>query len=972
MRSEPDHSGEGARWHRLMVGLVGWACHHPRLILTLALTFCGVSLYAASTRLEYHTERSDLVSPHKDYQQRWKQYLAEFGDDDDIVFVVRAAGTANRARMVRYIETIAERLSQKPSLFDRSFFKADLRGLRNRALLLLSKAEIAKIQDSLQSMHMLLDLGAVGWRSLTLSSLYREANTRLVGATPGQDLKEGDRQFLEQLQAITHSVAATLEDPAKYRNPWTSLMNQRPEQKDLLQEPQYFFSGDGTLAFLLVRPVKQPGSFTAARESVEAARRILDEVRPSFTELEFGLTGLPVLETDEMVAAERDTHTASWLAIAGVTVLFFIVYRGLRASSTFSQDVPAECPVGATRLRKLFACAHYPLVTVATLLLGTSWALGWMTWTVGHVNILSATFAVMLIGMGDYGVLWVMRYEQERRRGASAEAALCQAAVCVGCGTLTAALTTALAFYAAMLADFQAVAELGWIAGSGVLLCALACFTVLPALLVLTDRRKFADCRLRIADCDGSAIYNPQSAIGAVWLPRLLGQRRAGWVVAAGLAVATFLGVWAARVQYDHNLLHLQARDLDSVKWELTLIDHTAGASWHAQSYTATATEALDLKARYEQLPEVSRVVEVASLVPDDQDQKLPMLRDIQDRLRLLPEPGVWLPREKVDAQKIRYEVGWLASACTSLLEHAATSSSQVLIALRDDLRKLHTLLGASSSPAKTEARLQAFEEAMGADLATDLRHLRDVATPERITVSDLPLPLRERYIGRSGKWLLQVYGKDSLWDFQPLEHFAQQIQTVDPEATGKPFATVEGLRAMKEGFQWAGVYAFGAIVLVLAWDFRCAKKTLLALSPLAMGILMALGIMGLCGVPLNPANMIALPLVLGVGVDNGVHLLHDFLSSKTEGRGRLSQAIGRGVLVKALTTMIGFGTLMISRQRGLSGLGFCLTLGVACCMVAALVFLPAVLRVLATRNVGKVIQPDAVAGRMAPVHRAA
>jgi predicted RND superfamily exporter protein len=146
-------------------------------------------------------------------------------------------------------------------------------------------------------------------------------------------------------------------------------------------------------------------------------------------------------------------------------------------------------------------------------------------------------------------------------------------------------------------------------------------------------------------------------------------------------------------------------------------------------------------------------------------------------------------------------------------------------------------------------------------------------------------------------------------------------------------------------------VYAFAAIVLVLLWDFRSPKRALLALIPLMMGIVAALGVMGVLGVPLNPANMIALPLVLGVGVDNGVHLLHDFLASKAEGRGRLSRAIGRGVLLKALTTMIGFGTLMISRQRGLSGLGFCLTLGVACCMTASLVLLPAMLRFLASQS---------------------
>src|SRR5690606_35681308 len=131
--------------------------------------------------------------------------------------------------------------------------------------------------------------------------------------------------------------------------------------------------------------------------------------------------------------------------------------------------------------------ARYPLLTVGTLLLGTVWALGWLTLTVGHLNILSAAFAVMLIGMGDYGVLWVARYEAERAACATTGEALQRTALHAGPGILTAALTTSLAFFATMLADFKAVAELGWIAGCGVLLCALACFTAMPALLALVD-----------------------------------------------------------------------------------------------------------------------------------------------------------------------------------------------------------------------------------------------------------------------------------------------------------------------------------------------------------------------------------------------------------------------------------------------------------------------------------------------------
>jgi len=270
-------------------------------------------------------------------------------------------------------------------------------------------------------------------------------------------------------------------------------------------------------------------------------------------------------------------------------------------------------------------------------------------------------------------------------------------------------------------------------------------------------------------------------------------------------------------------------------------------------------------------------------------------------------------------------------------------------------------------SAERASEQLQVFEQRIAGDLAEDLHRLSDVSTPVAIVLAELPAALRERYVSKSGKWLLQVFARDCLWDFEPLEHFVNQIRTVDPEATGKPFATVEGLRAMKNGFEWAGLYAFLAIVVVLAVDFRNYRCTLIALAPLVIGLVLALGIMGMCGLPLNPANMIAFPLILGVGVDNGVHVLHNYLLRRAEGKSTISYPIGRGVLVKALTTMIGFGTLMISSQRGLVGLGSTLTLGVGCCMVAALVFLPAVLRLMAVPKETATGKPaSASSGRLA------
>ncbi|HYV36722.1 MAG TPA: MMPL family transporter, partial [Gemmataceae bacterium] len=883
----------------------------PIFTLAAALLLAGISMWLASTRLTFRTQRTDLVNPDKEYQQRWQKYLAEFGDDDDMVVLVQGG---NREKMTAALEQIAGHIAQHPQLFDRLFYKCDLRGLRNRALLFLPSEQIAAIQGNLQDMKLLLEsstlAGISGWKVLSLSSLLDEAAHRLRVIKENGAIQSGDVTFLTQLNSISHSAAMVIDDPCSYANPWQSILPASPEQKDQLAEPQYFFSGDGTLAFLLVRPVKVAGSFTAANASVTRLREIVDDVKGNFSDLQFGCTGLPILENDEMVASESDTSTASWLALAGISLLYLVVFRGVR----------------------------YPLLMVGALLMGTAWAMGWLTLTVGHLNILSATFAVMLFGMGDYAVLWVMRYEQARQRGCNVRSALLHTTRHVAVGNLTAATTTALAFFATMFADFKGVAELGWIAGCGILLCALGCFTVLPALLTLLDRRQLV----------------PPTAIPiltSTWLPRL--GRRPKLVIGAAVSLAGLAVFGVTQISYDHNLLHLQPRGLDSVQWQMTLIEHTAGASWNALSSVATPAEALALKASYEKLPCVERVVEMASLVPPGQDAKLTQLADVQHRLRRLPPRDEPIPHSKPKTDVLLEKTAHVLADLQGPLP--PNDSGQLLTALQGHVQLLHDALAHADSNLAAERILQ-FDNNLTHDLVVDLHRLRDVSTPAPIKLDDLPPPLRERYLGKSGQWLVQVFAKqsvqESLWDFGPLDAFCKQIQTVDPEATGRPFATVEGLRAMKNGFQWAGFYAFLAIVIVLLFDFRKVGRMLIALAPLALGLLLALGILGLSGVPLNPANIIALPLVLGVGVDNGVHLLHDYLIRRREGLRSVSYPIARGVLVKGLTTMIGFGTLMISSQRGLAGLGLCLTLGVGCCLLASLVFLPAVLMLMGSGKI--------------------
>ena len=306
----PPHEAGFVR--RLLIALVRTVCRFPRFVLALSAVLCVLSLYAACFHLQYQTQRSDLISPRKECQQRWHDYVKEFGDDDDIVVVVKGS---QRADMIAALEQVAERVRRQPAQFDRLFYKADLRALHDRALLMLPLDEIKTIRHNLDDMKELLAASSADpkslfypWRRLTLSSLLIRAGDSLP---EGQPLSAEDVQFFTQLLAVTRAAGSYLDDPKQYSNPWGSLMASHPAgQQDLLAEPQYFFSGDGRPG-LPAGPAGQGEGLVHRRpqERRGDARPSSPTPAPTYPGLEFGLTGLPVLETDEMAAAQHDTRT---------------------------------------------------------------------------------------------------------------------------------------------------------------------------------------------------------------------------------------------------------------------------------------------------------------------------------------------------------------------------------------------------------------------------------------------------------------------------------------------------------------------------------------------------------------------------------------------------------------------------------------------------------------------------------------
>jgi hopanoid biosynthesis associated RND transporter like protein HpnN len=863
-------------WTRLCLRL-------PLVVIAAALLSAGVAGLLTAKHLGYKVSRVDLLDPRSDYNKLWIDYIREFGEDDDAVIVVEGR---SREDVVAVLDELSEAVARKGDRFRSVLHEVDLSRIRAKGLHYLSPADLAEIDRFIERTRPIL---ADGWAQLRVGTMVGGMAAQMVaGAGPAG----GAEQPLGSLERYAESLLAAIEAPpgrGDWVSPWPGMPDSLGTLRDL--SSQHLLAKEGRLGFVLLRLVKEKGGFAGASAATDELRRIIAAAGDSRPGVTIGLTGLPVMEDDEMRTSQQSMVWASVISMIAVTIVIIAGFGGFR----------------------------HALMANGVLAIGMAWAFGWATVSVGHLNILSVTFTVTMIGVGiDYGTYYVGRYLEARRRGAGCEAALLETSAAVGPGILTGAITTSVAFFCAALTSFVGVAELGMIAGGGILLCCAAELLVLPAVLAVVDRGRL-----------GRSIPEPVPV--HAWLaPVLRHPRFVGLACVAGtLAIAGGL----PELAYDHNLLNLQAEGLESVAVEKKLLEECDQSVWYALSIADSREELIARKQKLLALPTVERVDEIASLLPADEELKRPLIARIRGNLAGLPERPPEIPVDRLDA--LGETLAWAHGEAAK--RPGGLRTAWHLERTREALRRL--------PPTDCYRAVAAFQQRAAGDLLSRLHALGGVADPEPPALADLPPSLVERFVGSSGRHLLKIYGRGDIWRFEALERFVKDVRGVDPLATGNPLQAYEASLEMKRSYEQAAVYALIVILAVLWLDFRSFRHAALAALPLALGMTQTLGLMGLLGIELNPANLIGIPLILGIAVDYGVHVVHDAL--ERPGPYRISASTATSVLVDALTTILGFGALMVASHRGLESLGRVLTLGVTTCTVTSLVFLPALLAIL-------------------------
>jgi hypothetical protein len=863
------------------------------VVLLLAGLLTLLSLLTTMQWLEIRPSRSELIFTGERLTQLKQVYRREFSDRDGIVVVVDAS---DLPRAKEFVSDLATRLQGAEEHIAEMFYRVDGAPFEAHALQYLSADELNTLRRKLADHAALIrEFATAPGLNTLFAGINREMGQALVGHFFTGFLEEEKGAVpvdLNLLNTLLRQMNDAVTGGRAFASPWGEWLG---AGKGPVSEG-YLLTDDKRYLILLAT-IRASGDRTLApkQAAIERIRTIIAELHRSHPGVEVGVTGGDALASDEIVTAKRDATWATILSLCGVILLFLVCWRSLRV----------------------------PLVALLSLAVGISWTFGFITLTVGSLNILTAMFVPILIGLGiDYNVHLLERYGEERAAGWSPAKALEHTFWRAGVTTVTGAITTVVAFYSLLLTDFKGLVELGLTTGSGLLLCLVAAFTVLPALLILRGQARVAS----------------PSAMFLGVLERWSHHPRAIMVGAGLLAVASLFALGTIRLEF--NLLELQAEGTESVDWELRLLAEGGTSTWYGVVLARSPEDVRATAARLESLPSVRRVQSIFSFLPEAPESKVSLIRALGSVLAELPTTfstqlrPVDLDGLQATFERMQFKLGdreRFASASDAEIEEAR----QLLAALRAQLR--------SDDPAELRESLAGYQAALFADFEKKITLLRRNLTSAPMTVADLPRELTDRFIGQGGTYLLKVFPQGNIWAREAVQAFVREIRSVDPDAIGDPVTAWEYGRSMEKGYLLGGLYAAIAMVVVILWSFGSVTHLLLALVPLVVGAAWTLGLMRLFGVSFNLANLIILPLIVGYGIMNGLHIVKRWKQERGKGA-IIANSTGRAVFLSATTTMVGFGSLMVASHRGIFSLGFLLAVGVGSVLLASLTVLPAVL----------------------------
>lgn len=872
-----------ARLDAALAGWVLWADRRARAVLRGALALTALALGWAATHLGVNSDNIRMLDEDLPVRQRHDEFARLFPNLTNALLVVVDGPTPEAARNAA--RALADRLAARGDAFRDVYVPGAGPFFERAGLLYRSPDELAALGDQIAAVQpFLLALE----REPTVANLATLVRVGLDHFDPGATDPATWAAVLDRI----HDATVQVYEEFPVAISWEDLLVQGSALEATTRQ---LIVAEPVLDFASVLPAARPLAALRAEAAALAAPGVRVRV-----------TGNPALNHEEMLALAWDVGVSGVAAFVAVAGLLWLALRSWR----------------------LVAAA------LVTLVVGLAWTTGFASLAVGHLNLVSLTFAVLYVGLGiDFAIHLLMHYAEQRRRGDPHRDALAGASAAVGSSLVLCGLTTSIGFFAFLPTDYLGVAELGLIAGGGMVVIVVLTLTLLPALLAVG-----------LAPPPENGLGR-ELALPVGWARSLVDHPRAVRRLAPGLALAAAAALPALR--FDPDVVNLRNPRTESVQvFQELVADGGAATPWYADVLAPDLAAADALAARLRGVPGVARAVTLSDYVPTEQEEKRALLADIG--MLLDPASGVVSgasatrpdPTEQVAALRaLHAELG------AAWLEREPSPLGASARRLRAELGAFLARIEGDADPVPELARLEAT---LLGTLPAQVARLRRALDPPPIALEDLPPELRRRMLARDGTARVQVFAAEDLRAPGALGRFADAVQSVAPDATGMAIDVVGFGRVISRSLGEALTAALVAIALLVYALWRRVDDALLVLAPLALAGLLTAATMVALGLSFHFANVIVLPLLLGIGVDSGIHLVHRARVHAEDpaaaGDPLLASTTARAVFFSFATTMISFGNLAFSAHRGIASLGVLLVVGMTLTMACNLVVLPALI----------------------------
>lgn len=877
-----------------------FAATHPWWVI-IGLFIVTVLAVISASQMRMDMRWSDLLPMHDPMAQEFDRILKEYKSASTIHIVLQG----EEHRMKEFADAIVPQIEELTEYVERVDYKIDMEFFAEHGFMLTEAQDLENTKDMFKDLNLVPFLTQVNdnfeaeyiEEEAPLSTKEKEDNA--VRSLDGLHfwLKVMDT-FISQPDQANPALAESAVDNILYGDP-------------------YFISWDKRVLLIAIKPTFNAMDIDKDVASTVALQALLDKTLSDFPGIRAGITGMIPLQKDEMEHTTKSMQMSSVIALVLVLLLFILTFR------MWSTPI----------------LAGFNLVTAITI------AAGMVGLILGRLNLMTSMFAVILIGLGiDYSIHIISVYSERRVIDQGPVEAMEQTLLRSGAGIVTGALTTAAAFFALAISVTQGIREMGIVLGIGIICAMITTLAGLPAILVARERF--------ISRVSHKPIKPQHVEFGFLEKFGKSVIRRPLLFLIITVVLTAFFLFQAFHVKFDYDMYNMEPKGLTTIELQDTIIQAFDLSPDFAMVTAGSIQESWQIAEKAKKMPSFSMVENIGDFCPPEEKQlkRRPWVEDIrkllQSHTKQVPlsgnnVDGLIEQLERLDMNI--YELSQLAfiggqdkvdEKCKSIVGDPEREDSQGFIT--DLVEKIN------ENRERAIRWLNRFQEYYVPRLRTKSYNM---ANPELITLDNLPEHIRERYINDAGDtYLVTIYPREHIWDFEVLRRFNAQLERISPRITGNPpmFLRLIGYIG-RDGLRATILTIF--VVIVLLWiDFRSLRMALLGVIPLIAGGIWMMGLMRTFGMMLNFINVMGIPMIVGIGIDDGVHLLHRYRYEGLNKTPVVLKSTGKAILLTSLTTMAGFGSLLIATYRGFASLGTLLAIGVAACFLTTVLFLPAII----------------------------